>query len=167
MTIFQDWASNRGNTKGRIILVLFRLAGVIRGNAFLRIILFFYLPFYRLIVEWTLGIELPYTIKAGHSLKLFHGQALVVHEKVTIGNFCTLRQSTTIGNKQLANNAYSNCPVLGDHVDVGANVCIIGDITIGDHVVIGAGSVVTKNVPSGAIVVGNPARVLGVREKNE
>ncbi len=166
MKVFQDWSSNRNNTKGKIILLLFRLAGVIHGNAVLKIIFFFYLGFYRFVVEWMLGIELPYTVKAGHSLKIFHGQALVVHEKVTIGNSCTLRQCTTIGNKQLSNNTYSNCPVLGDHVDVGANVCIIGDITIGDHVVIGAGSVVTKDVPSGAIVVGNPARVLQIRAIN-
>ena len=45
-------------------------------------------------------------------------------------------------------------------MDIGANVCIIGNITIGDNVIIGAGSVVTKDVPSDCIVVGNPARVL-------
>ena len=166
MNVFQDWAANRGNTKGRAILVLFRLAGVIHGNAFLKIVFFFYLAFYKLVVEWVLGIELSYATKAGHSLKLFHGQALVVHKGVIIGNFCTLRQSTTIGNKQLPDKRYSGCPVLGDHVDVGAQVCIIGDITIGDNVIIGAGSIVTKDIPSDSVVVGNPARVIGVHVDN-
>lgn len=165
MKVFQDWKANSNNTKGRIILVLFRLAGIVHGNPALKIILFFYLAFYKVFVEWILGIELPYKVKAGHSLRLFHGQALVIHEKTILGDFCTLRQSTTIGNKQLANNKYSNCPVLGDHVDVGANVCIIGDIKIGNNVIIGAGSVVTRDLPSGCIAVGNPARVLESRVK--
>jgi len=39
-------------------------------------------------------------------------------------------------------------------------VCIIGDITVGDNVVIGAGSVVTKDLPSNCVAVGNPARAL-------
>jgi len=38
-------------------------------------------------------------------------------------------------------------------------------VTIGDNIVIGAGSVVTKDIPSGVVVVGNPCRVM--REVNE
>lgn len=166
MKVFQDWKANGNNTKGRIILVLYRLASVIDENAVLKIILFFYLALYRLIIEWILGIELPYKVRAGRSLRLFHGQALVVHKEVVIGSHCTLRQSTTIGNKQLTDKKYSKCPVLGDHVDVGANVCIIGAITIGNNVTIGAGSVVTRDIPSGCIAVGNPARILESSVKN-
>ena len=76
---------------------------------------------------------------------------------------CTLRQSTTIGNKTLADGSESGCPVLGDGVDVGANAVILGAIQIGEGAVIGAGSVVVKDVPAGAVMAGNPARV--VREK--
>ena len=43
---------------------------------------------------------------------------------------------------------------------LGANVTIIGDITIGNNVTIGAGSVVVKDVPDNSVVVGNPARVI-------
>jgi putative colanic acid biosynthesis acetyltransferase WcaB len=45
-------------------------------------------------------------------------------------------------------------------VDIGPNVCIIGDVTIGDNVVIGAGAVVVKSIPANSTAVGNPARVL-------
>jgi putative colanic acid biosynthesis acetyltransferase WcaB len=48
-------------------------------------------------------------------------------------------------------------PVIGNYVDVGSNVCIIGDIHIGDHVTIGCGSVVTKTCPANIVVAGNPA----------
>ena len=44
---------------------------------------------------------------------------------------------------------------------LGANSTILPGITIGEFAMVGAGAVVTKNVPAGAIVVGNPARVMG------
>jgi len=48
--------------------------------------------------------------------------------------------------------------IIGDNVFLGANATILPGITIGDNAIIGAGSVVTKNVVSGAVVCGNPAR---------
>ena len=119
-----------------------------------------YLIWYELTVIWSLGIELRYRTKIGPGLAVFHGMALVVHEGAIIGSGCTLRQSTTIGAKQLADGTQSACPVLGDGVDVGANVVIIGPVKIGHRAVIGAGSVVVKDVPEGAVVAGNPARVI-------
>jgi len=49
---------------------------------------------------------------------------------------------------------------IGNNCWIGANVTILPGVTIEDNVVIGAGSVVTKNLKSGAIYVGNPARKL-------
>ncbi|WP_375142195.1 DapH/DapD/GlmU-related protein [Microbacterium sp.] len=49
--------------------------------------------------------------------------------------------------------------VIRSNVWVGANATILPGVTIGDDAVIGAASVVTKDVPAGAIVVGSPARV--------
>lgn len=59
-----------------------------------------------------------------------------------------------------------NIPVhIGKNCWIGAGVIIVPGITIGDHVVIGAGSIVTKNIPSNVIAVGNPCKLL--REVNE
>jgi len=44
---------------------------------------------------------------------------------------------------------------------IGANATIVCGVTIGEHAMVGAGSVVTKDVPPHALVVGNPARKLG------
>lgn len=44
--------------------------------------------------------------------------------------------------------------------NIGANATILCGITIGENSIIGAGSVVTKDIPSNVIVVGNPARIL-------
>ncbi len=43
---------------------------------------------------------------------------------------------------------------------LGSNVTVMCGITIGENAVVGAGSVVTKNVPAGAVVAGNPARII-------
>ena len=59
-----------------------------------------------------------------------------------------------------------NAPIhIGKNCWLGAGVIVLPGITIGDNVVIGAGSIVTKNIPSNVIAVGNPCRVL--REVNE
>ena len=59
-----------------------------------------------------------------------------------------------------------NAPVhIGKNCWLGASVIVLPGITIGDNVVIGAGSVVTKNIPSDVVAVGNPCKVL--RSVNE
>ena len=54
---------------------------------------------------------------------------------------------------------------IGNDVWIGSNVVILPGITVGDNSVIGAGSVVTKDIPSNVVAVGNPCKVL--REINE
>ena len=49
---------------------------------------------------------------------------------------------------------------VGNNVWIGGNVCVMPGVTIGDNVVIGAGSVVTKDIPSNVVAVGNPCKVL-------
>lgn len=158
--IFQDWQVNKGtSSKSRLVLVLFRLAQQLGGGL---------LPFslyrfvYQIIVEWILGIELPWDTQVGPSLQLQHGLALVVNHETIIGANCILRHSTTIGNKKLADGSYSRSPKIGNNVEIGSNVVILGSVTIGDDAVIGAGSVVVKDVPAGAVVVGNPAKVIRI-----
>lgn len=158
--IFQDWTSNRKNIKGKIILVCFRLAHLAVINKFCFVLFIPYLILYRIFVEWILCVELPYKTQIGKGLVLYHGQALVVNDGTVVGANCVLRHSVTIGNRQMNDGSSSKCPMIGNNVDIGANVCIIGPIKIGDNVKIGAGSVVIKDVPSNCIVVGNPGRII-------
>jgi len=159
--LLQDWEANKeGNSKTHFILLMFRSAQLLGRlpapfSSFFR-------NFYTLIVEWILGVELPWDTKVGPNLRLIHGVGLVVNHETIIGSNCTLRHSTTIGNKKLPDSSYTDSPKIGNYVDIGSNVVIIGSITVGDHAVIGAGSVVVKDVPEGAVVVGNPARVIRV-----
>ena len=159
--LFQDWHRNAGNIKGQLILVFFRFSNLIsRSNSLLFIIGIPVLILYRVIVEWILCVEIPFRTKVGKSLRLYHGQSLVINNETIIGDNCTLRHCTTLGNKLLKNGMWSGSPVIGNNVDIGANVVVIGPVTVGDNVQIGAGSVITKDIRANCIVAGNPARLI-------
>ena len=89
---------------------------------------------------------------------------------VTIGNDIRLAQNITVSG---LNHNYQDvsCPIHLQGVStapitienatwIGANVVVLPGVTIGKHAVVAAGSVVTKDVPAYAVVVGNPARVV-------
>jgi putative colanic acid biosynthesis acetyltransferase WcaB len=162
--ILQDWQINKDTSfKSRLTLLMFRLAQYLKTLPSIFILIFILYRFlYQIVVEWVLGIELPWNTQVGSNLKLQHGHGLVVNHETIIGGNCILRNSTTIGNKRQQDGSYSASPKIGDNVDIGANVVIIGSITVGNNAVIGAGSVVIKDVPKGAVVVGNPARVIRI-----
>lgn len=155
--VTQDWRANAGNSKGRLVLLAYRLASWFTAQqGFLKLLGIPYCAVYRVIVGWIMGIELPLRSRVGSGLKLYHGQGLVVHDNVEIGTGVILRHCTTIGVKV----ENGQVPTIGDRVDIGSNAVILGAITLGDGCVIGAGSVVTKSVAPYAVMVGNPARAL-------
>lgn len=158
--ILQDWGANSGNPKGRLVMLLFRTAHLLRQYVIVAVLFFWYFILYRIGVEWMLGIELPWKTRIGPGFRVDHGQALVVNDGTIFGAGCTVRNSTTIGNKRLKEGGYSRAPRFGDRVDIGANAIIIGPVTIGDDVAIGAGAVVLKDVPANSVAVGNPARII-------
>ncbi|MFM7509822.1 MAG: serine O-acetyltransferase [Actinomycetota bacterium] len=159
-TIRADLEANRRSPKGKVAVVAFRLAHAAGGSGRRRWWAVPVLAFYRLIVDWVMGIEIPAGVHAGPGLAVFHGTGLVVHSGTRIGAGVTLRQGTTIGARGHGDGPDGQAPVLGNDVDVGVGALVIGPWTVGDGAVIGAGAVVVGDVPAGATVVGNPARIL-------
>ena len=160
--IKKDFLRNKKNYKSLFVLFSFRVASFFYLSKKNIVIFLLGIPIliaYRIFVEWILGIEIPSGCKIGGGLIIDHGQSLILNRNVVIGENCRLRNSTTIGIK-LGKDGRYKCPIIGNNVDVGANVVIIGDIDIGDNVVIGAGSVVTKSFSKNSIIVGNPARII-------
>lgn len=155
--IKQDWNNNHNNTKGKFITMHFRIANYYKEKKAAKIFLVPYLALYRFFFEWLLGIKIPYQVTAGKGLRVYHGYALVINKDTVFGENCILRHSTTIGNKGEFDRV---CPIIGNNVNIGAHVCILGDIEIGNNVIIGAGSMITKSIPSNCVVVGNPARII-------
>jgi acetyltransferase-like isoleucine patch superfamily enzyme/dTDP-4-dehydrorhamnose 3,5-epimerase-like enzyme len=114
-----------------------------------------------------------------------------IENKVNVGNNVTVKSGVqlwdglTLGNDvfigpnvTFANDKYPRSKAYPDSfpktivqsgASIGAGATILPDITIGSKAMIGAGAVVTKNVPDNAIVVGNPAHIVGYvsTEKNK
>ncbi|MCX2484236.1 serine acetyltransferase [Pedobacter sp. MR2016-24] len=162
--VFQDWQANAGNpTKGKYIVVFYRLAQLIVRSKITKILFCWYLLWYRITIEWFMCVELSWNTKIGPNFQLWHGSGLVIHPNTIIGSNCSIRQCTTIGVRQGANGAYDGAaPIIGDFVDIGCNAVIIGNLTIGNHVSLGSGAIVVKSIADYSVAVGNPAKVIKV-----
>jgi serine O-acetyltransferase len=120
--------------------------------------------FMHLWVRWMAGIELPYTVKVGRRVILEHFGGMVLVAQ-SIGDDVTIRQNTTFGIARLDDR--TGRPVIGNGVELGTGVVILGRIVVGDDAVVGANAVVVKSVPPLAVVGGVPARLLRLRTKDE
>jgi len=104
------------------------------------------------------GIEIHPAARLGKGLFIDHGMGVVIGETAVLGENCTLYQGVTLGGTSLSHG--KRHPTLGDNVVVGVNAAVLGAITVGDNSRIGGGSVVVKDVPSNATVVGVPGRIV-------
>lgn len=104
------------------------------------------------------GIEIHPNAEIGSGFFIDHGMGVVIGETAVIGENCTLYQGVTLGGISLSPG--KRHPTLGNNVIVGAGATLLGAITIGDDARVGAGSVVVRDVPPQATVVGMPARVV-------
>ncbi|HGY3715013.1 TPA: colanic acid biosynthesis acetyltransferase WcaB [Citrobacter gillenii] len=118
------------------------------------------LVMYRLITECLFGYEIQAAATIGRRFTIHHGYGVVINKHVVAGDDFTLRHGVTIGN--LGANDLA-CPTIGNDVELGANVTLLGDVIIGHNVTIGAGSVVVDSVPDNTLVVGEKARVKDVK----
>jgi serine O-acetyltransferase len=104
------------------------------------------------------GIEIHPAVKIGKGIFIDHGMGVVFGETAEIGDGCTIYQGVTLGGTSLSHG--KRHPTLGRNVTVGVNSSVLGAIVLGDNAKVGGGSVVVKDVPANATVVGVPARVV-------
>jgi serine O-acetyltransferase len=103
-------------------------------------------------VNLTLGIDLPYTVRLGRRVRIWHHGGIVINA-FSIGDDCHFRHNTTLG-VQRTGDAPSRIPTLGNNVDVGVGAVVLGPIHVGSNVRIGANSVVRADVASGTTISG-------------
>ena len=115
-------------------------------------------------------VEIQKGAKIGNRCKIsshsFICEGVTLEDEVFIGHNVVFTNDryprATTENGELQTDADWECipTLIKRGVSIGSGAVLLCGITVGENAMIGAGSVVTKNVPPGAIVAGNPARVM-------
>jgi serine O-acetyltransferase len=115
------------------------------------------------------GIEIHPGARIGRRLFIDHGMGVVIGETAEIGDDCTLYHGVTLGGTRPTREqgGQKRHPTIGNNVIVGSGAQVLGPFRVGDGARVGAASVVLKEVPEGATMVGNPARQVGRRASED
>ena len=115
------------------------------------------------------GIEIHPKAKIGKNLFIDHGMGVVIGETSEIGDNVTIYHMATLGGiaPSINSNDQRNIkrhPTIGDEAVIGSGAQVLGPITVGRCAKIGANAVVTKDVPEKAVMVGIPAKNVGLAD---
>lgn len=137
-----------------------RIIGNVKGTPII------FSPFY---CDYGRNITIGENFFANHNLVLLDGAKITFGDNVFIGPNCCLTTAGHPIDKEQRNEGleFAYPITIGNNVWIGANVTILPNVTVGDNSIIGAGSVVTRNIPSDVIAVGNPCRVLRPITEND
>ena len=113
------------------------------------------------------GIEIHPKAKIGKNLFIDHGMGVVIGETSEIGDNVTIYHMVTLGgiSPSIDSDNQRNVkrhPTLKDNVVVGSGAQVLGPVVVGKNAKIGANAVVTKDVSENAVMVGIPAKNVGV-----
>lgn len=101
--------------------------------------------------------EISLECRIGGGLQIPHPNGIVIHPDTRIGPNCLIFQQVTLGTR-----GESGAPTIGGRVDIGAGARILGDIGVGDYCKVGANAVVLSTAPPCSVLVGAPARRVGL-----
>ena len=115
------------------------------------------------------GIEIHPNAKIGKNLFIDHGMGVVIGETSEIGDNVTIYHMVTLGGIAPSINSddqrnIKRHPTIEDEVVVGSGAQVLGPITVGRCAKIGANAVITKDVPEKAVMVGIPAKNVGLAD---
>ena len=122
----------------------------------------------QIIVEQNFWCDYGYNISVGENFYMNHNCVILDGAKVEFGNDVFIAPNCgfySAGHpldfeKRNKGLEYAKPIKIGNNVWIGGNVIVLPGVTIGDNVVIGAGSVVTRDVPSNVVAVGNPCKAI-------
>ncbi|GEN31951.1 serine O-acetyltransferase [Cerasibacillus quisquiliarum] len=128
------------------------------AHAFFKRKMFFIARAISQISRFLTGIEIHPGAKIGRRFFIDHGMGVVIGETCEIGDDVTVFQGVTLGGT--GKEKGKRHPTIKDHALIATGAKVLGSITVGEYARIGAGSVVLKDVPAHATVVGIPGRVV-------
>ncbi|MFC6439525.1 serine O-acetyltransferase [Bowmanella sp. JS7-9] len=117
------------------------------------------------LARWLTGVEIHPGATIGRRFFIDHGMGVVIGETAEIGDDVTIYHGVTLGGTSW--NAGKRHPTLMDNVVVGAGAKVLGPIIIGTGAKVGSNSVVVKDVPAEATVVGIPGRIVAGKVSDE
>ena len=114
------------------------------------------------ICDYGYNIEIGENFYSNHNLTILDGNKVKFGDNVFIAPNCGFYTAGHPLDPKTRNEGFEYAkPIeVGNNVWIGGNVIVLPGVRIGNNVVIGAGSVVTKDIPSDVIAVGNPCRVI-------
>ncbi|MDU2122606.1 MAG: sugar O-acetyltransferase [Clostridium celatum] len=126
-------------------------------------------------IESPFNCDYGYNITVGDNFYTNTNCCILDCAKITIGNNVWIGPNVGIytpnhafDSKERADGYERSLPIeIGDNVWIGGGVTIIGGVKIGKNSIIGAGSVVTKDIPAGVLVAGNPAKIIREITEND
>ena len=115
------------------------------------------------------GIEIHPKAKIGKNLFIDHGMGVVIGETSEIGDNVTIYHMVTLGGiaPSINSNDQRNVkrhPTIENEVVIGSGAQVLGPVTVGCCAKIGANAVITKDVPEKAVMVGIPAKNVGLAD---
>ena len=115
------------------------------------------------------GIEIHPKAKIGKNLFIDHGMGVVIGETSEIGDNVTIYHMVTLGGiaPSINSNDQRNVkrhPTIENEVVIGSGAQVLGPVTVGCCAKIGANAVITKDVPEKAVMVGIPAKNVGMAD---
>lgn len=109
-------------------------------------------------LQFKFGYDIPAGALIAPGFYIGHFGGIVISPRVKIGRNCNISQNVTIGyNSRGKNQGY---PTIMENVYIGPGAVIVGNIIIGENVAVGANAFVNTDVPSNAVVVGVPAKIV-------
>ena len=115
------------------------------------------------------GIEIHPKAKIGKNLFIDHGMGVVIGETSEIGDNVTIYHMVTLGGIAPSINSdnqrnVKRHPTIENEVVIGSGAQVLGPVTVGCCAKIGANAVITKDVPEKAVMVGIPAKNVGIAD---
>ena len=124
-----------------------------------------------ILCQTSVFMEADTRLRGGTKILCSEHSSVTIKQYTVVGMNCMIipnKHTSTVGIPQIllgisGINDSNNDVVIGEDVWIGSNVTIMGNVNVGRGCICGACSLVTKSIPPYAIVVGSPAKIIGVK----